>query len=233
MSGFFGDGGDRSPMFREALVYPFAGERRSRRILGTLVMVASIPLLVTVPIYVGYLVRVLRDAAYGDAAPPRNADIGGLFVEGLTAISLVIVYAAVPLAPFVVASLPFVDVSLGTPGRVALAVVSLLLAYVLPAILASYATDASVVGGLAVRRIWRALTSRTYVVAWVPATVIGSGVLASVLFLDRLGIAPTLVFGPPIVLYGTLVAANLVARGFADSVELARRPVVRNTGPAG
>lgn len=220
-------------MLREALAYPFAGERRGRRILGTLVMVASIPLLVTAPIYVGYLVRLLRDAAYGDAAPPRNADIGGLFIEGLTAISLVIVYAALPLSPFVVASLPFVDVSLGTPGQVGLAAVSLLLAYVLPAVLASYAADASVVGGLAVRRIWRALTSRDYVVAWVPAAVIGGGVVASVWVLGGLGVATTLVFGPPIVLYGTVVAGYLVARGFAASVTLARRPVVRDTGPAG
>lgn len=220
-------------MLREALAFPFAGERRGRRILGTLVMVASIPLLVTAPIYVGYLVRLLRDAAYGDAAPPRNTDIGGLFIEGLTAISLVVVYAAVPFAPFVVASLPFVDVALGTPGQVALAAVSLVLAYVLPAVLASYAADASVVGGLAGRRIWRALTSRSYLVAWVPAAVIGGGVLVSVLILDRLGVAPTLLVGPPVVFYGTTVAGYLVARGFAASVELARRPVVRTTGPAG
>ncbi|MFB6157749.1 MAG: DUF4013 domain-containing protein [Haloferacaceae archaeon] len=220
-------------MLREALAFPFAGERRGRRILGTLVMVASIPLLVTAPIYVGYLVRLLRDVAYGDAAPPRNADIGGLFVEGLTALSLVTAYAAVPLAPFVVASLPFVDVALGTPGRVALAAVSLLLAYVLPAVLASYAVDASVVGGLAGRRIWRALTSRDYLVAWIPAAVVGAAVVASVWVLGLFGIAPSLVVGPPVVLYGTLVAGHLLARGFAASVELARRPVVRDTGPAG
>jgi hypothetical protein len=220
-------------MFREALAYPLAGERRGRRILGTLVMVASIPLLVTVPIYVGYLVRLLRDAAYGDAAPPRNADIGGMFVEGLTAISLAVVYAALPLAPFVVVSLPFVDVTLGTPGRVALAVVSLLLAYVVPAVVASYAADANVVGGLAGRRIWRALTSRDYLVAWVPAAVVVGAVSACVWVLGLFGIAPSLLLGPPVVLYGTLVAGYLVARGFAASVDLARRPVVRDTGPAG
>jgi hypothetical protein len=220
-------------MLRAALVFPVAGERRGRRILGTLVVVASAPLLVTLPIYVGYLVRVLRDVAYGDAAPPRNADVGGLFVEGLTALGIVVGYAALPLAPFVVASLPFVDVALGTPGRVALVAVALLLAYVLPAVLASYAVDASVVGGLAVRRIWRALASPSYLVAWVPAAVVSGGVLASVVGLDRLGIAPTLVVGPPVVLYGTLVASYLVGRGFADAVDLPRRPVVRDHGPAG
>lgn len=233
MGGVFRRRRRRPSMLREALAYPFAGERRGRRILGTLVMVASIPLLVTAPIYAGYVVRLLRDAAYGDTAPPRNADIGGLFVEGLTAISLVVVYAAVPLSPFVVASLPFIDVSFGTAGEVALAAVSLVLAYVLPAVLASYAADASVVGGLAGRRIWRALTSRDYVVAWIPAAVIGGGVAVSVLILGSLGVITTIVFGTPVVFYGTTVAGYLVARGFAASVTLARRPVVRNTGPAG
>lgn len=220
-------------MLREALAYPFAGERPGRRLLGTLVVVASMLLLVTVPIYVGYLVRLLRGVAYGEETPPRNEDIGGMFIEGLTAIGLAIVYAALPLAPFVVISLPFVDVTLGTPGLAAFAVVSLLLAYLLPAVVASYAVDANVVGGLSVRRIARALGSRRYLVAWVPAVVVVGPALASTWVLGGFGVVPILLVGPPVVLYGTLVGAYLVARGFADSVDLPRRPVVRTHGPAG
>lgn len=220
-------------MLREALAYPFAGERPGRRILGTLLVVASLVLLVTVPVYVGYLVRLLRSVTYGEEAPPRNEDIGGMFIEGLTAIGLVVVYAALPLAPFVYVTLPFVDVSLGTPGLAALALVSLLLAYLLPAVLASYAADANVVGGLAVRRIWRALGSSAYLVAWVPAVAVAGPALASVWILGVFGVIPILLVGPPVVLYGTLVGGHLVARGFAESVDLPRRPVVRDHGPAG
>ncbi len=220
-------------MFREALVYPFAGERPGRRLLGTFVIIASLVLLVTVPIYVGYLVRLLREAAYGEDAPPRNGDVGGLFVNGLTALGLVAVYAALPLAPFVVVSLPFVDVTLGTPGQVALAVVSLALAYLVPAVLASYAVDANVVGGLAVRRIARALRSPGYLRAWITAVVVVAPALAVVGVLALFGPLPVLLIGPAVVLYGTVVGGAVVGWGFAGAVDMPRRPVRREYGRAG
>ena len=220
-------------MFREALAYPFAGERPGRRLLGTFVIVASLALVVTVPIYVGYLVRLFREAAYGEAAPPRNGDVGGLFVDGLTALGLVAAYAALPLAPFVVVSLPFVDVTLGTAGRIAFAAVSLGLAYVVPAVVASYAVDANVVGGLAVRRIARALRSPGYLRAWLLAAVVVGPALAGVGALALFGVVPVLLVGPAFVLYGTLVGGVLVAQGFAGAVDLPRRPVRHEYGPAG
>jgi hypothetical protein len=212
-------------MLRAALAYPLAGEGRGRRLLGSLVLVASLLLLVTVPIYVGYLVRLARDVAFGDETPPSNADVGGLFVQGLSALGLMTAYAALPLAPFVVASLPFVDLALGTAGRAALVVVVVGLAYLLPAVVVSYAVQGNVVGGLAFRRIGRALASPGYLVAWLPGVVVLAASLGAGALLGATGLG--IVLAPPVVLYGTLVAGHLFARGFAGQVDLPRRPVVR------
>lgn len=214
-------------MLRAALVYPFAGERRGRRLAASLVLVASLVLLVTIPIYVGYLVRLFRDAAYGDESPPAVSDLGGLFVEGLSAAGLAVAYGALPLAPFVVVSLPFVTVDLGTSGRVAFGLVLLGLSYVLPAVLCSYAVQGNVVGGLAGRRILGTLGSREYLVPWLPGVVLCWASATCVWALGWVGVVPIFLVGAPALVFGTVAGSYLFATGFANAVELPRRPVIR------
>jgi hypothetical protein len=214
-------------VFHTALAYPVRGERRGRRIAGSLVLVVSLALLITVPVYAGYLVRLLRNAAYGDEAPPGLHDVGGLFVEGLSAVGLVVAYAALPMAPFVVASLPPVDVAFGRAGAVAFAAAVVALGYVLPAVLTAYAVAGSVVGGLSVRRIGRVLGSRSYLTAWVPAAAVVGPALVGTWALGWVGVAAIVLVGAPLVLYATVTGCYLVARGFAGAVDLPRRPVAR------
>jgi hypothetical protein len=150
-----------------------------------------------------------------------------MFVEGLSATGLAVTYAALPLAPFVAVTLPFVDVGLGRAGVAALALVAAVLAVVVPAALASYAVAANVVGGLAVRRVGGVLAAPAYLARGVPAAVLGAVPFAAVWLLGGFGLVPAVVVGAPLVWYGTVVGARLVGTAFGAAADLPRRPVVR------
>lgn len=211
-------------MLLEALRYPFAGERRLDAVLvggGLHLLATALPVLPLVPV-VGYLVRVLRHVATDespgsrtalDEGPPDWRPVVPLFVDGVTAIGVVVIYLLVPIALLagtmaVAGGGALNPTTLGSgvlfyAGSTLVFVTALAAIYPLPAALVAYATD-GLRPAFSPNRLQNAVRDAQYLVATLTALAV-------------LGVAA-----------GIFAPLNRIALGFfvAFSVEVAAAVVV-------
>lgn len=237
-------------MLEEALRYPLENEDRLSTlliggvllavpVLASLLSVVLLPLalvavLLTLPFALvgqGYLLRVLRSAATGEAAAPSFTDWGRLFVDGLKLLVVSLVYglaAVVPTAVLgVAAGVGLGAVSNGTgaePNVAALGTVTLLLvavtavlalalSYVLPAALTNVALRDGLGAAFDFGTIRQVALSSDYLVGVLLGYVVG-GVLGSVA-----GALSLLLVGVPLLFYAQVVTYYCFGRGFAEARE--------------
>ena len=146
-------------MLSDGLDYPKRGDDAVITIvIGSLLSFFSWTLITALPL-LGYFVRVLRETIRGNEEPPEYDDWGDLFVTGVLALGISLVYSIVPfvlLGIILVVLTAVLGVGFGAEaGIVGLLIslfvfvlaaipVALLVYYVVPAALAAYADTGSV-----------------------------------------------------------------------------------------
>lgn len=209
-------------------------------LIGGLLSLLSVVLLPVIPL-VGYLQRVFRTTAAGEATPPVFDDIEGLFVDGLRATAVSLVYFAVPLIAglfalvAVAVFVPVAAVSSGAGaaprtvsavgGVVVFALLglgllsfvwSILASYLLPPALARVAETDEIRAGFALRSVWRTAATMEYLTAWLLALLVG--VVASAVFGAVAGLT---VVGGLLVPFGSFYLAVVTIRLYAEGIAAA------------
>lgn len=226
-------------MFEDALRYPYNhGDGLRALAIGGLLTLLSV-LVLPVVLVSGYTLRVLRDVDAGEEHLPAFDDWGTMFVDGLKAIAVAIVYVAVPAILLGVAALSLLLPLTQTPPSWVVAIagavtllavpVTLFAVYALPAALVSLARTGRMGAVFDRGELWPVLKSGSYFVAWLLAIVVS--VLAG--FLTGAVVATTIV-GAVVVafvgFYANLVGAYLYARGVRESRPVEEIDGERTTG---
>ncbi|ELZ55627.1 MULTISPECIES: DUF4013 domain-containing protein [Halorubrum] len=201
-------------------------------LIGGVLLLAS-PLLIPAFAVFGYVVRVLRRTADGDAEPPVFDAWGDLLVDGLKGFAVAFVYSLLPLGVVAVAAVIGLGAFVAVPGGesvgagtvvvgltvlvaglVALAL-SLVGLYVTPAALAAVADSGKVGDGFALGTLWGVVTSRAYATGWLAAAVV---VLAGSLAIGVLSVVPVLgtVAGVFVQFYALVAAAAIIGWTWGD-----------------
>lgn len=218
-----------------AVNYPREGEEAWKTVaIGAVLSLLGF-LLVPAVFVAGYLLRVLR-ASMDDERVPVFDEWGDMFVEGLKAVAVIIVYTIVPTLILTVSGVALAGAAFGDgAGSAVLALAALLgfliggvlllaLAYVLPVALANLASTERLGSAFAVGGMRATLTSRDYAVAWLLALLVTvvAGVIAGTVSLVPLGFIVAL----PVQFYATVVAFHLYGRGIAgmDDTETSEAP---------
>ncbi|MBX0323458.1 DUF4013 domain-containing protein [Halomicroarcula sp. F13] len=222
-------------MFEDALRYPWRGEKRAETLLigGVLSLLGF--LLVPILFVYGYMVRVVRQTAAGDAAtPPRFDDWEELLVDGVVAFVVSVVYLFVPVVAIALAAFAFlvpVTVVEGGVGPragmlaaggllvalLALSVTLLLLLvalYLFPAGIAAYARTGRVTAAFSPGDLRTVAGDRRYATGWLVFVAIA--VLAQVVSgaVAATGVGGLLV--PFLLFYANVAGAYAIGVGVAD-----------------
>lgn len=91
-------------MLGDAITFPKAREGWVKTIVTGGLLLATSVFVLPVLVLLGYLVRVVRSGAVGDAEPPMFEKWSDLLVDGLKLLSIYIVYAVAPLLAIVLAA---------------------------------------------------------------------------------------------------------------------------------
>jgi hypothetical protein len=223
-------------MFEDALQYPWTGEEKVKTLLvGGLCSFFAVLILPGVLAF-GYQVRVTRRVSRGETeTPPAFDDLGGLFVDGLAAIAIIIVYlvtiAVLYLAVAVLVAVPValsagptagssemfqgVGAILVLVGAVVELVVIFTVLYLLPAGLAAYAYTAEFGAAFSPSTLRAVGTDRSY--------AIGVLVAVGILFVAQAAGYAALftIVGIPLVpvigFYGNVAGSFAIVAGVADT----------------
>ncbi|RDI72924.1 DUF4013 domain-containing protein [Halopelagius longus] len=231
-------------MLRHALSYPLNSDDRIPTILigGVLTVLSFVIPILPQAILQGYGVRVLRSSAKDESAAPSFIDWVTLIVDGIKLLLINLAYTFVFLVPIVVALFAFglgeqllsggptpsavgsaVDSALAAAFVLFIVVLSVAVAYIVPAAYANFAIEGSMGSAFDFSTIKEATTTSEYFTAWVLAAVIG-------LLLGALGIVLSVVLvGVLVLFYVQVVAFYLVGRGFSKGLAKKRRAVAETT----
>jgi hypothetical protein len=181
---------------------------------------------------IGYLLRVIRAAGAGDEQAPAFDDWGDMGIEGVKAFAVTFVWSLIPVA--IASVLVFFGVlgvasnnsGLGAVGFLLLLVsalvtliLSLALAYVLPAVLANFAHEGTIGSGFDFGTIRQVVTDREYARGWVYAfaVILGVAVVIGVInVIPLLGQLITFVLGPFAFFYASVAAYYIIGKTFAE-----------------
>ena len=180
-------------MFQEAILYPRDGDSAVKTIaIGGALLFLSF-LVVPVFFVLGYIVRTLRAVLNGEAEPPVFDEWSDLGMDGLRVFVIGFVYSLVPTA-IALAAVFASGATLGLGGggsgsglavglialvaALAVTVVSLAMAYVLPAAIVAYVRTDSIAAAFAPGELRHLVFSRTYATGWLVA--FGISLLAGV-----------------------------------------------------
>ncbi|WP_276250492.1 DUF4013 domain-containing protein [Haloarcula rara] len=180
-------------MFQEALNYPRNSDSAVKNVaIGGLLLLLSF-LVVPAFFVLGYVVRTLRTVLHGIEEPPAFDEWGDLFVDGLKAFAIGLAYSLVPAVIAIVAVVTSgATLGLTGPGRsgglvvglialgalALLTVVSLALAYVLPAAVVAWVRTDNLGAAFSPGELRVYVFSKTYATGWVVA--VGISLLASI-----------------------------------------------------
>ena len=185
-------------MFQEAILYPRDGDSAVKTIaIGGALLFLSF-LVVPVFFVLGYIVRTLRSVLNGEAEPPVFDDWGDLGMDGLKVFAIGFAYSLVPAVIALVAVFASgATLGLGGSGSgtglavglivlaatLAVTVISLAVAYVLPAAVVAYVRTDSIAAAFAPDELRQYAFSRTYATGWLVAFGISlvAGVIIGVL----------------------------------------------------
>jgi hypothetical protein len=180
-------------MFQEAILYPRDGDSAVKTIaIGGALLFLSF-LVVPVFFVLGYIVRTLRAVLNGEAEPPVFDEWSDLGMDGLRVFVIGFVYSLVPTA-IALAAVFASGATLGLGGggsgsglavglialvaALAVTVVSIAMAYVLPAAIVAYVRTDSIAAAFAPGELRHLVFSRTYATGWLVA--FGISLLAGV-----------------------------------------------------
>ena len=179
-------------MFQEALNYPRNGDSAVKNVaIGGILLFLSF-LFVPTFFVLGYVVRSLRYVLDGIEEPPAFDEWGELFMDGLKAFAIGLVYSFVPTV-LVLVTLFAGGVSLGLSGPgegnlafglvavvavLATVVVSLLVAYVLPAAIVAWVRTDSLGAAFSPDELRVLAFSKTYATGW--AVAVGISLLGGI-----------------------------------------------------
>ncbi|MEF8853763.1 MAG: DUF4013 domain-containing protein [Haloarculaceae archaeon] len=227
-------------MLGEALSYPRDDEDLVRPFLigSVLLLVSFVIGLTIIPLY-GYLLRVLDDGRTGERGLPAFDDWEAIIIDGLKVFVVNLIYTGIPsivlsvvggFVFFVVAVSGFAVAGPGEGGGGAgafvllvllvgglVALVAFLLVLVatlmLPAALARMYVHDDFTAALDVREVFGVAKNGDYLVAVLLAFVVGFG------FSLVGGLLSIVLVGVPILLYGFMVVFHLYGQGYARAVE--------------
>jgi hypothetical protein len=218
--------------FEDALSYPRAHDDWLKTVLiGGVLTLLSVFLIPTILVY-GYVVRAIRDSLDGVEEPPQFEDWGPLFVEGLQAFVVGLVYMLVPLVVTgITVGGSIIALATGSQagavaglaglfGGLALsAVLSLVFGYLAVAAVVNFAKEGSIGAAFDVETIRTVAFDSRYAVAWASALVVFLGAAVIVGVLNTVPLLGT-VAGAFVFFYADVVAANLWADGFAQATDV-------------
>jgi hypothetical protein len=193
--------------------------------------VLSILSVLIVPGFVlqGYLVRVLRDAAAGEAAAPSFTQWGVLLVDGVKLFAVGVVYSLVVIVPAAVlagvvgvgggAESDGARLFAGVAGLLVVLIVaalSFLLAYVVPAALTNFAVEGRIGAAFDVGTVRRAAFTSDYAIAWLLSIFVGivGAVVSTLVSVTIVGV----LLVPPVLFYTQVATYYLYGRGFAEGL---------------
>ncbi|MFC5366826.1 DUF4013 domain-containing protein [Salinirubrum litoreum] len=189
-------------------------------------------LLIPTFLVLGYLMRVIRTSGAGDEQAPVFDDWGEMGIEGVKAFVVTFAWSLIPVA--IASVLVFFGVlgvasnnsGLGAVGFLLLlvsalvtVVLSLALAYVLPAVLANFAHEGTIGAGFDFGTIRQVVTDREYARGWVYAfaVILGVAVVVGVInVIPLLGQLITFVLGPFAFFYASVAAYYIIGKTFAE-----------------
>ncbi|WP_336339184.1 DUF4013 domain-containing protein [Haloarcula brevis] len=220
-------------MFQEALQYPRDGDSAVKTIaIGGVLLFLSF-LVVPVFFVLGYIARTLRSVLDGDAEPPVFDDWGDLGMDGLKVFVIGFAYSLVPTA-IALAAVVASGATLGLGGSgsgsglavglivlvagLAVTVLSLAVAYVLPAAIVAYVRSDNIAAAFAPSELRRFAFSRTYATGWLVA--FGISLLAGVV----IGLLNAVVIGAVLAPFVTFYAN--VAGAYAVGTAVREMPAV-------
>ena len=200
-------------MFQEAINYPRNSDSALKNIaIGGVLLFFSF-LLVPTFIVLGYIVRALRMVLNDEDELPEFEDWGEMLVDGLKVFVIGFLYSLVPTV-IALAAIAATGASVGiggdSPGAgaavglialvafLAVAVISLALAYLLPAAVVAFVRKDSIGAAFSPDELRPMVFSRTYATGWVVAFAISliGGVIVGVLNAVLIGfiVAPFVTF---------------------------------------
>ncbi|WP_435334400.1 DUF4013 domain-containing protein [Haloarchaeobius sp. TZWWS8] len=220
-------------MIEDAVSYPFEGDEGLKRLaIGGLLILLSI-FIVPIFLVIGYLVAVLRETLQGSTEPPAYDDWGALFVDGLTAFVIGLVYGLVPLAIFGVVAFGFLGAGAAAGGNgggiiAGFGLLSLLLLipvyvvvyYITPAALANFAREGRLGAAFDFTTLGNVVTSGDYVVAALVA--IGISLVANVATTLLAATVVGLVVVPFVSFYVQVATFRLFGSAFAKATDTER-----------
>lgn len=214
----------------DAISYPMERDDWIKTVLiGGVLTIFSFLIIPALPVY-GYVVRAIRTSLGGQAEPPAFDDWGSLFVEGIQAWVIGIIYMIIPgIVAFVLIGGSIAAMATGTRGGAAAGLGGLLVGFLVTFVLSlvfgyfaviavvNFAREERFGAGFDFATLQRVGFDGTYAVAWlasvvvfIVAAVIG-GVLNVIPFLG-------LIVGSFLYFYAAVVAANLWADGFSEAL---------------
>ncbi|ADQ69397.1 hypothetical protein C499_12530 [Halogeometricum borinquense DSM 11551] len=214
-------------MLEEGISYPLDGDNALGRIVIGSLLIFGFILVVPVFLLYGYLVRVLEATAHGKPEPPAFDDWGKMFVDGLKAFGVTLVYGFVPFA-LMGASLG-VGLSGGASGSDTAAgllggigalgfgvsfFAMFIIYYLVPAALTNMAVEDSFGAAFDISRLKDVLLSADYFVAWIIPFLLAfvAYVLTGFLVAITIGIGTLLV--PTIQFYTNVAVFYMFGRAF-------------------
>jgi hypothetical protein len=223
-------------MFEDALRYPWNGEQKLETLLIggllTLLGVVFVPILF---VY-GYLVRVVRRVAAGETSePPPFGEWGELFVDGIAAFVVSVVYFLVPAIVVTAGALLFllpvtaVEAAGPSAGGGLVAIVGLLLAllgvvvavvltfaalYLVPAAVAAFARSGRFGAAFSPSMLRPIAGDRRYATGWLVAVAVSLVVQIVASVVAATGVGAILV--PFLLFYGYVAGAYAVGVGISD-----------------
>ncbi len=208
-------------MLEEAIDYPRRGDGWLARIgIGGILYLLSF-LIIPLFLIEGYLYRVLAGTVRGDEQPPDWGDWLGLFVDGVKMFVVQIVYALVPVVLIVAGAMltatgAMTADALEIVGWLVVAlgfIVSILVAYLIPAALANFARTGQLGAAFDVTTVRNAAFTGSYFWAIVLALILAIilGMIGSILMIILVGIF--------VLFYAQVVVYYLWARGFTAGAE--------------
>jgi len=214
-------------MIEEAIDYPRSGDDALTKILvgGVLGMLSV--LVVPAFLLLGYYVRVLRSVEADVETPPAFEEWGDLLVDGLKAFAIGLVYAIVPLVVIAITAGGTIAAAVAgdvPPGAFAGAFLGfavggllwLVAMYVIPAALASFASEGRVGAAFDWSVLRPVLLHGRYATGWLVALVffVVAGVVVGIL-----NVVPPLGFvvGAFVNFYVGVAAAYLYGHAFVDA----------------
>ncbi|MFC7028280.1 DUF4013 domain-containing protein [Halomicroarcula sp. GCM10025324] len=224
-------------MFQEAINYPRNGDSAIKNLaIGGLLLLFSF-LLVPAFLVLGYILRALRMVMDGEEELPEFDEWGELLTDGLQVFAIGFVYALIPALIATVAVIAS-GASIGLGGDSAagglaagliflvtslvLFVVSLALAYVLPAAVVAFAREDRLGAAFSVAELRPLLFSRTYATGWLVAFGISflAGIVIGVLNAVVIGV----ILAPFVSFYANLAGTHAIGEAVREMPAMEEGP---------